>query len=232
MNSLKRFGKVLVIAAHADDETLGCGGIISKFKNESVKCHIHVATGYGDKTHPLFSTDEIENIRDEFRRALNHLGDPDFSFGNLPTVLINDIPRYKINNDIKNVIDSYKPNSIFIPSISDLHLDHKIINYSAKVACRPYLSNNFQIKGLYEYEVPSETNIYFDQISDYFLPNLYVDISGEFNNKLKAFSEYKSQLQNQNQPRSLEGLKALSSFRGKNIGSEYAEAFKIIFERI
>ena len=232
MNSLKSFGKVLIISAHADDETLGCGGIISKFKNQSVKCHIHVATGYGDGNHPLFSREEIENIRDEFRKALDHLGNPEFSFGNLPTVLINDMPSYKINLEIKKIIESYKPNSIFIPSISDLHLDHRIINYAAKVACRPYLTNNFQINRLCEYEVPSETNIYYDQGANSFLPNLFVDISKEFNNKLKALSEYKSQLQNNNQPRSLDGLKVLSSFRGKNIGCEYAEAFKIIFERV
>jgi len=232
MNLKNVFGRVLIIAAHADDETLGCGGLITKLKERNIDCHIHIATGSGGNKHPIFPEKEFKIIKNEFKNAILHLGNPSFSFGNLPAAMLNDFSTYKINADIENLIDLTKPNTIFIPSQNDLHLDHKILNYAAKVASRPYLKNNSQLKGLIEYEVPSETNIYFDNANDIFRPNLYVDISSELEYKLKAFSEYKSQLQTNTQPRSIEGLKSLASYRGINIGAKFAEAYKIIYKKI
>ena len=232
MNLKNVFGRVLIIAAHADDETLGCGGLITKLKDQSIDCHTHIATGSGETTHPIFSESEFKKIKSEFKNAILHLGNPEYSFGNLPAAMLNDFSTYKINSNIENVINKINPNTLFVPSANDLHLDHNILNYAAKVAARPYLRKRLELQGLIEYEVPSETNIYFDNSNDIFLPNLFLDISEELDTKLRAFSEYKSQLQLDNQPRSLEGLRALASYRGVNIGSKYAEAYKIVYGRL
>lgn len=229
MNLINLFGKVLIIAAHADDETLGCGGLITKLREKSIECHIHIATGPGENNHPIFSKKEFNKIRNEFKNAILHLGDPSYSFGNLPAAMLNDISTYKINSEIENLINLIKPNTLLIPSLNDLHLDHKILNYAAKVASRPYLKNNSQLQGLIEYEVPSETNIYFDNSNDVFRPNLFVDISHQLDYKLKAFSEYKSQLQSDTQPRSVKGLKSLASYRGIHRGVKFAEAYNILY---
>ena len=226
------FGKVLVISAHADDETLGCGGLISKLRSDNIDCHVHIVTGYGQEKHPLFDKQIFDNVRKEFKKAINHIGSPTYSFGNLPAAMLNDIPTYEVNKDIKNIIERFKPNTILLPSINDLHLDHKIINYSVRVASRPYLGNNSKLFSLIEYEVPSETNIYFDNINDIFMPNLFIDVTYFINSKLNGFSEFKSQSQESNQPRSLTGIKSLAKYRGLNIGVEYAESFKIIMKKI
>ena len=194
------FGKVLVIAAHADDETLGCGGTISKLMEKNINCHVHVVTGHGEDKHPLFDKAIFEEIKKEFKKAILYIGGPKYSFGNLPAAMLNDIPTHFINNEIKNIIDKIRPNTIFIPSRNDLHLDHKIVNYASRVACRPYLENNSNLISIIEYEVPSETNIYLDHIDDVFTPNLYIDITENIQNKKNALSEYKSQLQELNQP--------------------------------
>ena len=174
MNLINLFGKILIIAAHADDETLGCGGLITKLKDQNIDCHIHIATGSGEFKHPIFSQSEFNTIKHEFKNAISHLGNPEYSFGNLPAAMLNDTHTFKINKEIEDLINLIKPNTLLIPSSSDLHLDHKILNYAAKVASRPYLRNNFELMGLIEYEVPSETNIYFDKYNDIFAPNLYL----------------------------------------------------------
>tara|TARA_B100000963_G_C22633635_1_gene676329 strand:- start:4129 stop:4827 length:699 start_codon:yes stop_codon:yes gene_type:complete len=232
MNFVNNFGRVLILAAHADDETLGCGGTISKLISEGLSCHIHIVTGIGESTHPIFTKQKIENIREEFKKAIKHIGSPKFSFGNLPAAMLNDISTYKINKEVKDILEKSNPNTIFMPSRNDLHLDHKIINYALKVAARPYLKNNQNLKSIIEYEVPSETNIYSENPYDIFTPNLYIDISNFIEYKLKAFAEYKSQIQEFNQPRSLEGIKTLASYRGINIGVKFAESFNIIFKRV
>lgn len=228
----KNFGKILVLSAHADDETLGCGGTISKLISQKFYCHIHVLTGYGKDKHPIFKNELFEKVRFEFKNAINYLGSPSYSFGDLPAAMLNDIPTYLVNNEIHNIVSKINPNTVFIPSQKDLHLDHKIINYASKVALRPYLKNNTNLFNIIEYEVPSETNIFIDDSNDNFAPNLYVDISEQINNKLKAFSEYKSQIQELNQPRSIKGIESLASYRGINIGVKFAESFNIIFEKI
>ena len=232
MNLSHKFGKVLVLAAHADDETLGCGATIAKLTSANVSCHIHVLTGIGDTKHPLFNIETIENIRCEFRKAINHLGSPKYSFANLPAALLNDIPTHLVNSEVKRIIEKIQPTTIFAPSSNDLHLDHKIINYALRVAARPYLKSNSNLREIFEYEVLSETNIFSDQPSYIFQPNLYIDINDFVQNKLDAFSEYKSQMQESNQPRSIEGIRTLAMYRGLNVGFDFAEAFKIIYQKL
>ena len=231
MNLYSSFGNVLFIAAHADDEVLGCGGTISKLRKIDIDCHVHVVTGHGKEKHPIFDKTIFENVKKEFKNANLYIGAPKYSFGNLPAAMLNDIPTYFVNNEIKKIIDKIKPNTIFIPSRNDLHLDHKLVNYAARVACRPYLKNNSNLTSIIEYEVPSETNIYLDNIDDFFTPNLYIDITENIQNKINALSEYKSQIQGLNQPRSISGINALASYRGVNIGVEFAESFNIIFKK-
>ena len=232
MNLHNYFGRVLIIAAHADDETLGCGGLITKLKSHKIDCHIHVVTGYGSSHHPLFEKGQIDQIRNEFVKAISHLGSPEYSFGELPAAMVNEVPMYIINKKIKEVIEINRPNTILMPSQNDLHLDHKIINYAVKVAARPYLKINKNLDKLIEYEVPSETNMYVDQVSEVFNPNFFININSEIDSKLEAFSEYKSQLQLDFQPRTLEVLKSLAIYRGSNIGVRFAEAYKILINKV
>ena len=145
--------------------------------------------------------------------------------------MLGEIETYKINNSISEIVKSYKPNVILIPSKGDLHKDHKIINYATRVASRPYLDSNNDIRLILEYEILSETNIYQLDVQDIFMPNFYVDISQTIENKLLAFSKYKSQMQLNNQPRSIESIKTLARYRGMSLNTKYAEAYKIIFQK-
>ena len=223
--------RVLCIAPHADDETLGCGGLISKLNLEKIDIHIFVVTGSGEGKHPIFPLNTWEKVRSEFKLAIKELGQPSFEFGNLPAALLDQTPNYKINQCISDILKSYDPNVILIPFNNDLHNDHKIINNATLVATRPYLEKNEKIKLILEYETLSETNIYNLDNQNIFFPNFYVDITNNLEKKLNAFSKYKSQTQSKKQPRSIEGIKSLARYRGTNINKKYAEAFKILYQK-
>ena len=223
--------RVLCIAPHADDETLGCGGLISQLNQEKLDIHIFVVTGSGEGKHPIFPLNTWEKVRSEFKLAIKELGNPSFEFGNLPAALLDQIPTYEINQCISDIVMSYDPNIILIPFNNDLHNDHKIIHNATIVATRPYLEKNERIRLIVEYETLSETNIYNLDNQNIFFPNFYVDISNTLENKLNAFRKYKSQTQAINQPRSIEGIKSLARYRGSHINKKYAEAFKILYQK-
>ena len=77
--------------------------------SENVNCHIHVLTGIGEDKHPLFNKEIIEKIRGEFKNAINHIGSPKYSFGNLPAAMLNEIPTYLVNKEVKSIVDKIKP---------------------------------------------------------------------------------------------------------------------------
>lgn len=221
--------RVLCIAPHADDETIGCGGTISLLNKEGIEVIVYVVTGPGETAHPIYENRVWDIVRDEFAKANTHLGSNKYIFGNLPAAILTEIPKYIINKEVLNNIRKVDPSIILLPSSKDLHNDHKLINYSVNVATRPHLKENNKLRLILEYEVLSETNIYHTGV---FTPNLFIDISKTFNNKLKAFSEYKSQIQEVNQPRSPQSLENLARLRGSNINKEYAEAFEVLFYKI
>ena len=103
---------------------------------------------------------------------------------------------------------------------------NRYTSYAVNVICRPYLETSKKLKKVIAYETLSETNL--DFYSERFKPNVYVDISDTLDTKLQALEKYKSQLQKENQPRSLEVIKALAILRGAHIGVKYAEAFMLL----
>lgn len=226
-----KIDRVLCIAPHADDETLGCGGLISKLKKANLDVLIFVVTGPGEGNHPIFKASIWDKVRSEFKLAIKELGHPNYKFGNLPAAMLDQIETYKINSTISEIINSYKPNMILMPFKHDLHNDHKIINYATRVAARPYLESNCDINLILEYEILSETNIYQLDLQNLFTPNFFVDITSTLENKLSAFSKYKSQMQLPNQPRSNQSIKNLARYRGMSFNTKYAEAFKVIFQK-
>ena len=119
--------KILVLAPHADDEILGCGGSIAKFSRLGYEVFVLILTNGNEGAPELFSKKEIEIIRNESKIANKIIGTKKLIFENLPALILNNYPIYKIANLIKKHIDQINPNIIFIPSNIDIHLDHKII---------------------------------------------------------------------------------------------------------
>jgi LmbE family N-acetylglucosaminyl deacetylase len=217
--------KVLVIAPHPDDEVLGCGGTIARYTSvrEEV-CLCVVTRAYP----PEWPEDEIPRRKQEVLTANRILGIRKTDFLDFPAVKLDTISQKELADSISRVIDEIKPEVVYLPHRGDVNKDHRLVFEAAMVATRPKSAPS--IKKVLCYEVLSETDWAAPFADSVFLPNVFVDISGTLETKLKAMSEYKLELKEFPHPRSLETITALAKMRGATTGVEAAEAFMLIRE--
>jgi N-acetylglucosamine malate deacetylase 1 len=217
--------RVLVIAPHADDETLGVGGTIARRIAEGHQVTVAVVTGHGDQPHPLWAPSLWDGLRYETALAMKALGVEDLRFEELPASLLDHQPVYKTNDVIQRLIADVAPDELFIPFLHDLHRDHHAIAYAALVACRPYLALGKQVRRVLMYETPSETHLFPLNSAPAFVPNAWIDVSSYADKKLDAWSHYESVHQVGPAPRTAAAIQSLLTWRGSQVGVDAAEAF-------
>lgn len=222
--------KVLILAAHPDDEILGCGGILSKYKSNDVEFRIvFIGEGSSCRYTDLESKDCKEAI--EYRnscavKALNFLGVTNFVFHNLPCGRFDQIPIIEINKIIEEEIRSFAPDTLFTHSAFDANNDHKIVFQSTVMATRPGAKSS--VARLYSFEVlsSSEWNFQSPFVANYFESLSEQDVE----NKWLALAIYESEIREFPFPRSRLGIRSQSMTRGMQSGFSYAEAFYLVRE--
>lgn len=220
-----RLQNVLVVAPHADDETLGAGGAIARFVAEGRNVTVAVMTGRGSEPHPLFPDEAFADVQAEFGRAMSRLGVQRRIMADLPSTLLTEWPTHKINRAAQDVIEETLPDLVLLPFEHDLHKDHGLLNYAFRVALRPYLHNNRRPHLVLAYEVPSETHLQSPHLQASFDPHVWIDVSDHLEDKLEALACFASQMQPFPHPRSIEAVRALATWRGGQVGVRAAESF-------
>ena len=214
---------ILVIAPHADDEILGVGGTIIKHIEQGDSVYICIASrGYP----PLFSDEFVEGIIEEAIACHKLIGIKKTFFFDFPAAMLETANRNEINNQLYDVIEEVKPDIVYIPHYGDIQKDHEIIAKASMVALRPKYEH--KVKAIYSYETLSETEWNIPHSTNTFIPTVYIDISDYIQIKLEVLKQYKSQLSDFPNPRSLEAIEALSKYRGSTINVRAAESFVLI----
>jgi LmbE family N-acetylglucosaminyl deacetylase len=222
--------KVLIIACHPDDEILGCGGFLDKYKNQYKFKVIFLAEGsscrYKDKVkYELNINRDIASRQNSAIKALKLFSISDVSFFNHACGQLNKVPQTILNKIIEDQIQIFRPNIVFTHSNKDLNLDHQTIVKSVLVATRPTSIKNI-ISEIYSFEILSSTEWNF---LNKFKPNYFVSMSKKnILNKWNALKCYKSEIQKKPHPRSLFGIETLAKYRGLQCGSNFAESYEII----
>ncbi|MDD3324212.1 MAG: PIG-L family deacetylase [Sulfurospirillaceae bacterium] len=214
--------KILVIAVHPDDETLGCGGALLRHKANGDEIHWLICTTI-DKNHSYFETreKEIEQVSKMYNfDSVHNL--------RLKTMQVDEYTVSELVGKISQVIKEVQPNIIYLPFKGDVHSDHRKI-FEASYSCTKLFRYPF-IKKIYMMETLSETEFAPSTKEDSFIPNVFVDISEFFEKKIEIMKVFKSEMAEHPFPRSERNLRALATLRGATCGCEYAESFVLLKE--
>lgn len=220
MNVKKR---VLIVAPHPDDETLGAGGAIAKFIDKGYEVFVLIISGH---LPPLYTRQQYDQTVKEAYAAFSILGVNESQFLEIPATMIGDMPINEFNAKISEIVNKFKPHIVLCP-YPDRHIDHRLVFESILVATRPIgICRDIEIVAAYE--TLSETHWNAPHIEPNFTPNWVIDISDYINIKLKALECYRSQISEFPSPRSIDAAESLAKFRGTQAGFSYGEGFHLI----
>jgi|SRR5262249_10894723 len=215
---------VLVVAAHPDDEALGCGGTMARHaKNGDRVRLIFVADGVNSRGT---NEDEIKRRRQAAERAASITGATILKFLPFPDQRLDTIPFLEIVQAIEKSTADEKPEIVYTHSIGDLNLDHRLVCSATLTAFRPTPGQS--VKAIYNFEVPSSSEWHFGVAS--FVPNRFVDITGFLPQKIAALEAYHEEMREFPHVRSIKSLRMLAGLRGSAVGIEAAEAFVVARE--
>ena len=215
--------KILVVAPHPDDETIGAGGAIAKFSQKGYEVNVLTVSGH---LPPLYSREDYDKTLTEARKAFDILGVSSYKYLEIPATMISNMPVNELNSKVSQVIEDFQPNIVLCP-YPDRHIDHRLVFDSVMVATRP-VGVGRKIEIVAAYETLSETHWNAPHIEPNFTPNWVIDISDHIKIKLEALKCYESQIFEFPSPRSIEAAEALAKFRGTQAGFGYGEGMHII----
>jgi len=219
--------KILFIAVHPDDETLGCGGTIQKYKHNGDSIFWLVITKANQK---------ITTIPDIAKKQTTYITQVAQEYGfdgwkqlNFLTTELDQYPLGEIINKVSAYINEVKPSHIYFHHFADVHSDHKVA-FDAIYSC----TKNFRypyIEKILLFETLSETEFSPAISNNAFVPNVFSDITPYMEKKLQIMELFTTEQMDEPLPRALSSIKSLARYRGSRIGVEYAEAFTLLFEK-
>jgi N-acetylglucosamine malate deacetylase 1 len=218
---------ILILAAHPDDEVLGCGGTIAKMANDGASIHVaFFADGISSRVESKVDQElKLSARHAAAKKACNILGVKSISFGDFPDNRMDQIPLLEITKAVELLITKHQPEIIFTHHAGDVNIDHRRLHEAVVTACRP--QNNHPVKTLLFFEIASSTEWQLPGSAPAFLPNWFIDISTTLSCKLLALEAYEDELKPWPHPRSLQGVKYLAHWRGATVGFDAVEAFML-----
>jgi LmbE family N-acetylglucosaminyl deacetylase len=220
--------RIMVVAAHPDDEVLGCGGTIARLA-ESDAVHIvilgeGITSRYADRN--AVSGAEVEQLRADAQAVAALLGAKSVEFGGLPDNRFDQVPLLDVIKILESAVDRLRPEIVYTHHPGDLNIDHLITFRSVITATRPVQGH--PVREIFAFEVPSSTEWGFQRFEPVFRPNVFYDVSNTIDTKFRAMERYTSEVRLFPHPRSVEALRAIARRWGSVVGVDYAEAVELI----
>lgn len=222
---------VLVIAAHPDDEVLGCGGTMARLSEEGAGVHIIILAN-GLTSRPDFDSSQAAAAlgvhHERAERAGKLVGAASVKVLGFPDQKMDTVPLLDITQAIEREIERVRPDTVFTQHGGDLNMDHVITYRATLTATRPMAGRC--VRRLYAYEVASSTEWSFQRFEPRFHPSVFFDIAGTLETKIAAMQVYESETRAFPHPRSPEALRAIAHRWGSVVGVGAAEAFELVRE--
>lgn len=218
---------VLVVAAHPDDEILGCGATIAKHGSQGDSVHIVIlaegVTSRDARRDREVRTAELSEIGRAAHNAKQIIGASSLTLHDFSDNRMDSVDRLDIIKTVERHIEKIRPSLVYTHHAGDLNIDHRITHESVVTACRPVPSQC--VSTLLFFEVPSSTEWHVPGAAPAFLPNWYSDITSTLDRKIQALGAYSMEMHKWPHPRSIEAVTHLARWRGASVGVDAAEAF-------
>jgi LmbE family N-acetylglucosaminyl deacetylase len=217
--------RILVVAAHPDDEVLGVGATVARHARAGDEVHaLIVAEGSssrGGSRDAAVKAHEIESLRESARAAARVLGAHPPRFGDGPDNRLDEMALLDVVKIVEHHVADVRPETVYTHHAGDLNVDHRVVHQAVLTACRPLPGSS--VREILAYETVSST-----EWGTPFVPNHFVAVDGFVDAKLRALECYRSEMREFPHPRSAESIRALAAFRGASIGASAAEAFAVV----
>jgi len=216
---------ILAIVAHADDEAIGCGGTLAKHQQQGDSITIiYMTDGVSSRGS---APEEAENRRVMSKQVGKYLNAKQHQF-DFSDNQMDQTPLLEIIQSIESVIEKIAPDIVYTHHFSDLNVDHRIVHQAVMTTFRPI--PNKKVPTIYNFEVNSSTEWNTPSSGNSFIPNCFIDISAQIENKIELLEHYQAEMPAFPHARSIESITALATVRGCSVGVKYAEAFMLMRE--
>jgi LmbE family N-acetylglucosaminyl deacetylase len=213
--------RVLVVAAHPDDDILGCGATLARLSRSGAAIRVlFLADGVGSREDQPQRDSER---REDARRALAEIGVEDSVFASLPDNALDTVPLLELCRMVTEEVDAFAPDTVLTHSLADLNIDHRLSADAAMVACRPQPSSS--VRHLLHFEVPSATG--WRPSGHHFDPRYHVDVTDHVEAKMAALRTYDVEMRPWPHARSYDAVLAQLHWRGASVGVPAAESFEV-----
>ncbi len=221
---------VLVIAAHPDDEVIGCGGTIARHYDNGDKVFILIVaegiTSRRQKRDRNQAQEELSCLATAAKEAGSILGAAGVELLDLPDNRLDSIDRLDLIKKIEERIKLHQPECVYVHHAGDVNIDHRRLHEAVVTACRP--TPDCVVKQLLSFEVASSTEWQPPGSAPAFQPNWFVDISNQWERKREALMTYSNEMREWPHARSLKAIEHLARWRGAQVGVKAAEGFCLL----
>ena len=221
--------RLLVVAAHPDDEILACGGTLARALSEGAEVCV-LFLGEGVSARFPFGSYDSEKFREESnhrtesaKNALRVLGISNSIFGERYCCQFDTLPQITLTKEIEAIMDRFRPTILFTHNPSEVNIDHRLAYEAVEAACRP--TRSFIPSQIYTFELVCSGNWTFETT---FKPNVFVDVTSFWEKKIAAWHCYAGEARPFPFPRSDVGLETLAHYRGMQVAIDKAEAFRLM----
>jgi len=220
---------VLVVAAHPDDEILGCGGTMTRLASEGHEVRIAIlAEGLSSRYAQREDADQhqLQHLHARAQQAADKVGAKELVLCKLPDNRLDTLPLLDVVKTVEDLIARFRPEILYTHHPGDLNVDHGVVHRAVLTATRPVSGQC--VRDIYAFEVPSSTEWAFQRLEPLFRPNVFVDIADSLDTKIAALACYDTETREFPHPRSAESLRAIATRWGSVVGLRAVEAFELI----
>lgn len=220
---------VLVVAAHPDDEILGCGGTLARLAREGHNVRIAIlAEGISSRYARREDADQeqLRRLHANAHQAADKVGAAELVLCKLPDNRMDTVPLLDVVKVVEELVARFKPEIVYTHHPGDLNVDHGVAHRAVLTATRPTAGQS--VREVYAFEVPSSTEWAFQRLMPSFHPNVFEDIAATLETKVAALACYDTETRAFPHPRSSEALRAIATRWGSVAGLQAAEAFELV----